>query len=178
MNALAVLVLLLFFILLALSLTVWTAISLGTKRRGLVGDDGPAPARQPRPARAAPLAAQQTTPTTRVEGAAAADRREGRGGRKEPSVQPTREAAEQPWLRPQVVVERQEAESPAAERGRQRQPRVVNSDAGDQRRTNADPAAAAKAATAAQQPARATVTPRAVERDAFDRFLDSERRRD
>jgi len=94
-----------------------------------------------------------------------------------------REAAEQPWLRPQVVVERQESQAPAAERGRRNQlPRVVNTDASDQRRTRADAAAsaatAANAATAAQQPARATVTPRAVERDAFDRFLDAERRRD
>ena len=186
MNALAVLVLLLFFIVLALSLTVWAAISLGTRRRGPVSADEPARARQPRQAREAPVAAQQAAAAPKAERAAEArrdDQRAGRGGRGEPSAQRQRDAAEQPWLRPQVVVERQEAQEPAAERARQRQPRVVNTDAGNHGRAKADAAAVVNTAAAvktpapAQQPARATVTPRAVERDAFDRFLDAEKRR-
>ncbi len=168
MTALAVLVLLLFFILLALSLTVWAALSMGTKRRRALAapDDrdrvAPAPTAPP---------AVRVLASTNTSGRET----EGRVGRAE-QKRTIRDPSELPWLRPPSGAEpATDKPGPAtrekAERGtgKAQRPRVVVTDAESAREQESEQAS---------EPGRATVSPGKVERDAFDRFLDAERRRE
>jgi len=203
-TALAVLVLLLFFILLALSLTAWAALSMSTKRRRALADSTTEPhanagrrvpaatvkgvrtgatrvARTAAPGPQVPEA-PSTQPRVRVVAGSGAGGREAKGDTVRPEQKRLiRDPAELPWLKPPgghepASDEPGRAKAAKADRGetdrgqrKGRSPRVVATDAEPQRENGSGQAA---------EQGRATVSLGSVERDAFDRFLDAERRRD
>jgi len=161
-NALSVLVLLLFFIVLALSLTVWAALAVGTRRRwasGAAVPEAAAAMREAATAQNAPAGSDRTPATPR-------------------------RTADLPWLKPQPEVDPAPARADRSSAGARR-PRVVDTDlqgdgaaVGGREARGAGRARSDQEPVADQEPARATVTPRRVEPNAFDRFLDAERRRE
>ncbi len=176
MNALAVLVLLLFFIVLALSLTVWAALTMGTRRRQALAADRAGAGHAGAGARAGSGSGEAVGATAGTTGRAVAGATPQPGVHERGRVTPRR-AADLPWLRPQP--DAAEA-APRADRSGTgaRRPRVVDTDEGGDREQGQRAAGHAGPDAPAPTPARATVTPRKAEPDAFDRFLDAERRRD
>lgn len=200
MTALGVLVLLLFFILLATALTAWAALSMSTKRRraqAVWARDAhaeerngvlPAPAAKGAAASAARLApkslyrveepeAPSALPRVRVVAGSGVGGRDTQGkAARSGQKRVVRDPSELPWLRPPgsadpTTDEPGRGTPEKADRGRRkaRVPRVVA--------TDAEPQGEQGSGQAAEQ-GRATVSLGKVERDAFDRFLDAERRRD
>lgn len=193
--------LLLFFIALALSLTVWVGLSLGTKQRAartLASEThrverparaGSPAATAPKPPALKPAAGPFSTPSHPV--------REGRAGRHDAPPRPVRAATELPWLRPEDAREGDpERPRPGHREGpggsptdgpvgepRVGPPRVVVTETAappgpGESRTGRRGGEQPPTPDAEPGASRATVTARQVERDAFDRFLDAERRRD